>query len=86
LHPLGLAQVIGGARVQLPGRSPAAGLVGVCGLGGEGVGQAAQARSRSAVPASAPRAAASRSGRQARSTSSISPPLFSVAATARFHT
>ncbi|GFJ86412.1 hypothetical protein [Phytohabitans rumicis] len=41
------------------------------------------ARMKSAVPAS-PRAAASRIGRQARSTSSMVPPLFSVATTPRF--
>ena len=38
----------------------------------------------SAVPTSEPCAASSRIGRQARSTSSMVPPLFSVATTPRF--
>ena len=45
-----------------------------------------QARRKSGVPASSPWAAASLIGRQARSTSSIRPPLLSVATTPRFQT
>jgi hypothetical protein len=47
---------------------------------------AVQAARKSVVPASSPRVAASRIGRHARSTSSISPPLLRVATTPRFQT
>ncbi|UOY02359.1 hypothetical protein [Blastococcus sp. PRF04-17] len=56
---------------------------GVFGLTDELVGEAARAWRRTGVPASSTAAAASGRRRHARSTSSISPPEFSIATTLR---